>query len=155
MSEVVFHVVQPGDTLFGILRQIYGKSELLSRRAELVAYVRANNPKIKDIDLIRPGQIIKLPRDHDPSASMCQAPQLPESMTQDENSATDRVAESLGAVSREEMAMISTFGTKMLTGSGTHFVDEVGRVAKEATPHVQKIVRDYIKKNYTAYTGGQ
>lgn len=53
--------VSNGDTLFGILKGHYGHAGFEENRQEIVTSVLSNNPRITDIDLIFPGQLIVVP----------------------------------------------------------------------------------------------
>jgi nucleoid-associated protein YgaU len=56
-AEAVFHTVQKGDTLGAIAKQYLGKA---SRYTEIF---EANQPVLKDPNLIYPGQVLRIPQD--------------------------------------------------------------------------------------------
>lgn len=61
LDNATIHQVQHGDELFRIVREHYGHGAFLNDKQGIVDAVTSNNPHIRDIDRIYPGQLIALP----------------------------------------------------------------------------------------------
>lgn len=61
LDKATIHQVQHGDELFRIVREHYGHGAFLNDKQGIVDAVTSNNPHIRDIDQIYPGQLIALP----------------------------------------------------------------------------------------------
>ena len=60
-GDATIHEVQHGDELFRIVRNHYGHGAFLNDKQRIMEAVASNNPHIRDIDRIFPGQLIALP----------------------------------------------------------------------------------------------
>ncbi|WP_298983880.1 hypothetical protein [uncultured Roseibium sp.] len=61
LDNATIHEVQHGDELFKIVRDHYGHGTFLNDKQGIVDAVTSNNPHIRDINKIYPGQLIALP----------------------------------------------------------------------------------------------
>ncbi len=67
--DTIAYQVKPGDSLSAIIKQYYGSLPIQERQA-LIRKVQADNPGIKNSNLLHPNQLIKL----DVPQQYCAAP---------------------------------------------------------------------------------
>ncbi|MEO0979191.1 MAG: hypothetical protein AAFY24_18125 [Pseudomonadota bacterium] len=60
-DSATIHEVKYGDELFRIVREHYGHGAFLNDKQAIMGAIASNNPHIRDIDRIYPGQLIVLP----------------------------------------------------------------------------------------------
>lgn len=60
-DSATIHEVKHGDELFRIVREHYGHGTFLNDKQAIMDAIASNNPHIRDIDRIYPGQLIALP----------------------------------------------------------------------------------------------
>jgi hypothetical protein len=56
-----FYQVRSNDQIYRILRDHYGANGFLRDQSAMIKAFQANNPQIRNIDMIHPGQVIMLP----------------------------------------------------------------------------------------------
>lgn len=150
-----YHIVQPGDALFRILRDTYGATRFLQEKDQMLAYVKANNPHIEDVNRIFPGQVIMLPVEGDPSALICVADQPPSPMAPAQATSAAELATELTAMTSAEYGVVKTFGQKVVDNAAGTFVEQVGKAATQSRFAMEKIVRDYYTMQSGQMTRGQ
>lgn len=150
-----FYEVKPGDQLFKILRDAYGTGEFLDRKNEMVQFVLANNPGIKDINRIYPGQIIMLPLHEDPDRRVCSVVQLPPVADATAVEKLGLIPSTLKRMSGEGRALAGTFGVQTLQNGGTTFIDAVGKSVTKAIPELRRIPLEYFRKEAGTSTVGR
>jgi general secretion pathway protein A len=69
-SAVVTKTVHRGDTLSGLMKDVYGVDEKNLEAGKLLDLVRLNNPQIKNVNIIVPGQKIAFPESKTPSSGL-------------------------------------------------------------------------------------
>lgn len=145
---VSFYVVKSGDELFRIAANHYGVHTLNRDRTALIANIRANNPWLLDINLIRPGDVIMLPAHRD--ACMLNPQNITSStIISKELSRTDAATSSfLASIDTEQSLDYAIDGT-----SG--FVDLVEKRMRKAAPELSRVALEYYRMKAGTVTKGQ
>lgn len=142
-----YYEVTAGDQLFRILRRHYGDATFLKDRAKVMALVTGHNAAIRNIDYIRPGQVIVLPDLSLAERARSLPPPAPQpSALRD----LTELADGLQACSAPGRDFISGLDLSAVyaTGAGS-FLGEVDKRMRAAVPHMKRIVEDY-----QTYRGG-
>lgn len=130
MKSVSYHLVQPGDTIYRIMRDHYGTDRFLSDKTELTAAMKAVNPRMTDINLIRPGQIVVLPPVSPERACL-------EVLPVGETAAIQNAASTLGRT--DPLALHAWVGLAPKTGG-----DFATRYARGSLEHIQKVATEAV-----------
>jgi len=150
-----FYTVKHGDQLFKILRDAYGPADFLSRKQEMIDFVKVNNPQIKSIDLIYPGQILALPQHEKQPADTCTAARLPPAIDPGAAVKLGEIAKTIGNLSPDAQKFASTFGTRFLTQTGTDFIAQVEKTVTASIPDLRRIPLSYFQKHAGTITANQ
>lgn len=145
MSGLTFYRVQQNDQLFKIVREHYGSAAFLSNKDDIVATVLSNNPDIRNIDRIFPGQVIMLPDMTAQDAAVRAAPHERNNMMINKAS---KMSRELTLMSEEETDFVRSINFANVAKSTTAgmaegFIKQVANITQDSSEHIHKIVRDH------------
>lgn len=146
--SISFYKVRPRDQVFRIMQSHYGHATFAARREEIITTFQNQNPHIKDINLIRPGQVLALPGTPNGRGAFninpvlrSQVPQVAECLSQ----TADTVADAMAAITAEQLAK----------GAGSSFVSYVKEQSNQATKSFESVIQNYDAKSSGQITKGQ
>lgn len=146
--NISFYTVNSGDQLLKILYSHYGKIEISKNREIIIANIRLNNPHIKNIDFIYPGQVIMLPGVG--AERSCRSTVV---------NAAAQISTELAGKTPESRAILSSIDTERAleffnNGSGG-FVDLVHDALIKTKPHFAKVALEYYRSKSGTTTRGR
>lgn len=152
MAYTLYHVKRH-DQLYQIMLKHYGNAKFVKDKELLTKIILQNNPHIKHINLIFPGQVIMLP---DPVAGPSVKALPPVDIPQRVIHSSAAVCEGLSnhdEATKAFMGDIDYYKLGKTIGSG--FVDTVGKITESAIPDVKQIALEYYRKEAKTITRGQ
>ena len=149
-NDVIFYQVKSGDSLSAIIKQYYG-SISLQQKKNVLSKIMADNPEIKNPNIIYPGQILAM----DIPKNYCPVPGLPKlPVVQADEQAAKTLKKILKKTTPREKDLISAIAPIML-GTGTSSMMMIDKTFKSNTPTVVEIVESYNDYKADKLTKGQ
>ncbi|PJI84240.1 hypothetical protein BC777_3780 [Yoonia maricola] len=146
--SVSFYKVRPSDQVYRILQAHYGHAAFMQRRDEIIAVFGQQNPHIKDINIIRPGQVLALPGAPDGKGAFTVNPvirsQVP-LVAQNLSMAADPVTDALADITAGKLAK----------GAGGSFVKYVSTQSEIASKSFAQVARNHQAKSLLQISKGQ
>jgi hypothetical protein len=149
-DDTVFYQVKSGDSLSAIIKQYHGNISLQQQKS-ILNKILADNPEIKNPNVIYPGQIFAL----DVPQNYCAFPGLPKMPTiQADVQEVKVIKQTLQKTTVQESSLLSAIAPIML-GSGSSSMMMINQTFKTNTPLVAEMVENYNDYKANNLTKGQ
>jgi len=149
-NDTVFYQVKSGDSLSAIIKQYHGDI-LLQQQKSILNKILADNPEIKNPNVIYPGQIFTL----DIPQNYCAFPGLPKAPPiQADEQEVKVIKQTLQKTTPQENNLISAIAPVML-GTGMTGMVIINQTFKTNTPLVAEIAENYNEYKANNLTRGQ
>ena len=149
-DDTVFYQVKSGDSLSAIIKQYHGNISLQQQKS-ILNKILADNPEIKNPNVIYPGQIFAL----DVPQNYCAFPGLPKMPPIQANEQVAKVIkQTLQKTTPQENNLFSAIAPVML-GTGTTGMAMINQTFKTNTPLVAEIAENYNGYKANNLTRGQ
>jgi hypothetical protein len=148
--DTIFYQVKPGDTLSAIIKQYHGNISSQQQKSVLDK-ILADNPEIKNPNIIFPGQTFAL----DVPQNYCAFPGLPKApVIQVDEQVAKVLKQTLQKTTPQENNLFSAIAPVML-GTGVTSMAMINQTFKTNTPLVTEIAENYNDYKADKITKGQ